>query len=603
MRRSAYTSNPLPETLNVRNTLKTLFPYIWTYRIRVLLALACLVAAKLTGVLTPILFKQIVDHLTTSGVPSSTLLFPAALLLAYGGMRLSGSLMTELRELLFSRVTLRAIRHIGLSVFQHLHALSLRFHLNRQTGGLSRDIERGTRAISSLISYTLYSILPTLLEITLVLAILLVQYDVSFALITVGSLAAYVVFTIQVSGRRIAIRRRVNEADSAANTLAVDSLLNFETVKYFNNEAFEATRYDKHLAQWEEASIHSQTSLAVLNLGQQAIIALGVTAMMWRAAQGVTDGSMTVGDLVLVNAFLIQLYLPMNFLGVIYREIRQSLADIERLFALLQENSEVRDAPQSDLAAAVAQPERPATAPEIRFEGVSFAYDPARPILKDLTFILPAGKTTAVVGPSGAGKSTLGRLLFRFYDVQSGKITVNGQDIREIAQARLRQQIGVVPQDTVLFNNTLRYNIAYGEPEAPQTAVESVAKAAHLDDFIARLPKGYETKVGERGLKLSGGEKQRVAIARTLLKDPPILIFDEATSSLDSATEQGIQAQIEKAAEGRTTLIIAHRLSTIASADNILVISEGSLLEEGTHAELLQLNGMYARMWAIQQQE
>jgi ATP-binding cassette subfamily B protein len=481
-------------------------------------------------------------------------------------------------------------------VFRHLHALSLRFHLERQTGGISRDLERGTRSISSLISYTLYSILPTLIEIALVLGILFVQYDAGFVLITALSLTAYVVFTVKVSNWRIAIRRAVNENDSAANTRAVDSLLNYETVKYFNNEAWEARRYDEQLLQLEDASTRSQTSLAFLNLGQQAIIALGVTAMMWRAAQGVVDGTMTIGDLVLVNAFLIQLYMPLNFLGIVYREIRQALTDIERMFGLLKQHREIADAADAlDLPA-----ERRMA---IEFAAVDFAYEANRSILHAVDFTVPAGHTVAVVGHSGAGKSTLSRLLYRFYDVSGGSIRINGHDLRQLTQHSLRAAIGIVPQDTVLFNDTIRYNIRYGRPDASDEEVVAAARAASLDAFIAALPEGYDTRVGERGLKLSGGEKQRVAIARALLKNPPILIFDEATSALDSATERAIQGQLELAARGRTTLIIAHRLSTVMNADSILVMDGGRIVERGTHAALLAANGAYARMWTLQQRE
>jgi ATP-binding cassette subfamily B protein len=489
--------------------------------------------------------------------------------------------------MLFARVTQQAVRQVALEVFGHLHALSLRFHLERQTGGVSRDIERGTRSISSLISYTLYSILPTLVEIGLVLGILFVRYDIGFVIITLVSLISYIVFTVKVSNWRIDIRRTVNESDSAANTRAVDSLLNYETVKYFNNEAFEARRYNEQLLKWEDAATRSQTTLSALNLGQQAIIALGVTAMMWRATNGVVEGTMTIGDLVLVNAFLIQLYIPLNFLGVVYREIRQALTDIERMFKLLQENKEIADAPDArDL---------PTGPLQINFAAVDFAYD--------MDFAIQAGRTAAVVGHSGAGKSTLSRLLYRFYDVTGGAIRINGHDIRSLKQSSLRAAIGIVPQDTVLFNDTIFYNINYGSPEASRDEVYGAARAAQMHDFIESLPHKYETKVGERGLKLSGGEKQRVAIARALLKNPPILIFDEATSALDSGTERAIQSQLEQVALGRTTLIIAHRLSTVMNADEIIVMQTGEIIERGTHTQLLAANGSYTRMWNLQQQE
>lgn len=537
-------------------------------------------------------FKEMIDGLSGT---EQLLTLPILLLALYGSLRFSTALFTELREILFARVTQRAVRQVSLEVFRHLHSLSLRFHLERQTGGVSRDIERGSRSISSLISYTLYSILPTLVEIGLVLGILFVKYDGGYVLITLISLVAYIVFTVKVSNWRIDIRRAVNESDSAANTRAVDSLLNYETVKYFNNEAWESRRYDEQMVKWEDAATRSQTTLAFLNLGQQAIIALGVTAMMWRASDGVVNGHMTIGDLVLVNAFLIQLYAPLNFLGIVYREIRQALTDIERMFKLLQENREIADAPDArDL---------PEGALQINFDRVDFFYDPERVILKNVDFSIAPGKTIAVVGHSGAGKSTLSRLLYRFYDVSGGAIRINGHDLRGLKQTSLRSAIGIVPQDTVLFNDSIFYNINYGRPEASREEVYAAARAAQLHDFIESLPQKYETRVGERGLKLSGGEKQRVAIARALLKNPPILIFDEATSALDSATERAIQSQLEFAARGRTTLIIAHRLSTIMNADEILVMSDGHIIERGTHAALLAAEGDYARMWLLQQQE
>jgi ATP-binding cassette subfamily B protein len=582
---------PIAET-HAWLTLRTLFPYLWEYRLRVVAALTCLVGAKVANVSVPVVFKGMIDGLSGT---EQALALPALLLLLYGALRFSTALFTELREFLFARVTQRAVRQVALEVFGHLHSLSLRFHLERQTGGVSRDIERGTRSISSLISYTLYSILPTLVEIGLVLGILFVKYDLGFVLITLVSLVTYIVFTVKVSNWRIDIRRAVNETDSAANTRAIDSLLNYETVKYFNNEAWEARRYDEQMVKWENAATRSQTTLSVLNLGQQAIIALGVTAMMWRAAQGVVDGNMTIGDLVLVNAFLIQLYIPLNFLGVVYREIRQALTDIERMFKLLQENREIADAPDArDL------PDGPL---QVNFDTVSFAYEKERSILANVDFAIGPGKTVAVVGHSGAGKSTLSRLLFRFYDVTGGAIRINGIDLRALRQSSLRAAIGIVPQDTVLFNDTIFYNINYGKPEAGRDEVFAAARAAQLHDFIESLPQKYETRVGERGLKLSGGEKQRVAIARTLLKNPPILIFDEATSALDSATERAIQEQMEYAARGRTTLVIAHRLSTVMNADEILVMQDGRIIERGRHAALLEAGGDYARMWTLQQQE
>ncbi|WP_079433231.1 ABC transporter ATP-binding protein/permease [Zoogloea sp. LCSB751] len=596
MRRSPSGPAPLPASGERHDwqTIQKLLPYLWAYKWRVLFALTCLISAKFANVTVPLIFKQLVDGLDISR-SQAFIVVPAALLVAYGALRFSTSLFTELREIVFARVTQESVREISLQVFGHLHALSLRFHLERQTGGLTRDIERGTRSIGSLISYTLYSILPTFVEIGLVLAILLVKYEPSFAIITVVTLALYITFTFKVTNWRTALRRQANELDSAANARAIDSLINFETVKYFNNEAFETRRYDVELKKWTAAQIKNQKSLSFLNMGQAAIIAVGVTAMMWRAADGVAAGRMTLGDLVLVNAFLIQLYIPLNFLGVLYREIRQALTDIERMFGLLATHREVADTP-----GAHALTRGPAS---VSFDDVNFAYDPSRPILHDVDFTIPAGKTVAVVGHSGSGKSTLARLLFRFYDVQGGAVRINGQDIRSLTQDSLRAAIGIVPQDTVLFNDTLLYNIQYGRPDASREEVEAAARAAQLEDFIARLPDGWQSRVGERGLKLSGGEKQRVAIARTLLKNPDILIFDEATSALDSKTEKAIQTQLDAAARGRTTLVIAHRLSTVMNADEILVLDQGRIVERGSHAELLAHGGAYAQMWALQLEE
>ncbi|MBS0348383.1 MAG: ABC transporter ATP-binding protein/permease [Proteobacteria bacterium] len=596
MRRSPSGPAPLPASGERHDwqTIKKLLPYLWAYKWRMLFALGCLISAKFANVTVPLIFKQLVDGLDISR-SQAFIVVPAALLVAYGVLRFSTSLFTELREIVFARVTQEAVREISLQVFGHLHALSLRFHLERQTGGLTRDIERGTRSIGSLISYTLYSILPTFVEIGLVLGILLVKYEPSFAIITVVTLALYITFTFKVTNWRTALRRQANELDSAANARAIDSLINFETVKYFNNEAFETRRYDTELKKWTAAQIKNQKSLSLLNMGQAAIIAVGVTAMMWRAADGVAAGRMTLGDLVLVNAFLIQLYIPLNFLGVLYREIRQALTDIERMFDLLSTHREVADS-----AGAHALARGPAS---VAFDGVNFAYDPNRSILHNVDFTIPAGQTVAVVGHSGSGKSTLARLLFRFYDVQGGAVRINGQDIRNLTQDSLRAAIGIVPQDTVLFNDTLLYNIQYGRPDASREEVEAAARAAQLEDFIARLPDGWQSRVGERGLKLSGGEKQRVAIARTLLKNPDILIFDEATSALDSKTEKAIQAQLDAAARGRTTLVIAHRLSTVMNADEILVLDQGRVVERGSHAELLAHGGAYAQMWALQLEE
>ncbi|MDR2638182.1 MAG: ABC transporter ATP-binding protein/permease [Zoogloeaceae bacterium] len=596
MSRHSFPSSPSPLPVHSEasslSTLRRLLPYLWAYRGRMLAALACLVAAKLATVAAPLVFKRIIDDLDPTRLAPA---LPIILLCLYGVLRFAASLFTELREIIFARVTQQSIRHLALEVFRHLHALSLRFHLERQTGGISRDIERGTHSIATLINYALYSILPTLVEIALVLGILVWQYPPVFALVTLASLMAYIIFTVAVSNWRIDIRRRVNETDSIANTRAIDSLLNYETVKYFNNESFEARRYDEDMEQWAQAATQSQVSLSFLNLGQQAIVALGVTAMMWLAVLGVGEGEMSVGDLVLVNAFLMQLYLPLNFLGVVYRELRQALTDIERMFKLLSTGREVADTPGA--------PALPAGAKEVRFERVDFAYDPARPILRGVDFTIPAGHTVAVAGTSGAGKSTLARLIFRFYDVGGGAITFNGEDIRGFTQESLRAAIGIVPQDTVLFNDTLYYNILYGRPGASREEVLAAARAAQLSAFVERLPDGWETRVGERGLKLSGGEKQRVAIARALLKNPAILVFDEATSALDSRTEQAILAQLEAAARGRTTLVIAHRLSTIMHADEILVMEEGRIVERGRHGELLGKGGVYAQMWERQRSE
>ena len=600
MRRSASSSASLPqpaapgEPRSDWATLRKLLPYLWAYRWRVALALLFLVAAKGANVSVPILLKHLVDALDLKpGDLRAVLVVPVGLLLAYAGLRLSTSVFTELRELVFAKVSFGAARQIALQVFKHLHELSLRFHLERQTGGLSRDIERGTRALQSLVSYSLYTILPTLIEVLLVLGILGWRFDWGYVWITLGALAAYTVFTITVTEWRTRFRREMNELDSKAHTRAIDALLNYETVKYFNNEAFEAARYDQGLEAYRRAQLKSQTTLSLLNTGQQLIIALSLVAMLWRATQGVVDGRLTLGDLVMINAFLIQLYIPLNFLGVLYREVKQSLTDLERMFGLLEREREVADAPGA--------PELAVREGTVRFEHVSFAYDPARPILHDVSFEVPAGKTVAVVGASGAGKSTLARLLYRFYDVSGGRITIDGQDIRQVTQGSLRKAIGIVPQDTVLFNDTVGYNIGYGRAGATPAEVEAAAKAAHIHGFIASTPTGYDTVVGERGLKLSGGEKQRVAIARTLLKNPPILIFDEATSALDSANERAIQAELKSAAQGKTALVIAHRLSTVADAHRIVVLDAGRVAETGTHAELLAANGRYARMWRLQQ--
>ena len=598
MRRTPASSVPLPpDSKSVpRNdwaTLRTLFPYLWVYKWRVLAALAALVGAKLANVGVPLVLKQLIDQLAIDPKdPHALLVLPLGALVAYGLLRLSTTLFTELREFLFARVTQRAVRTIALKVFRHLHALSLRFHLNRQTGGMTRDIERGTRGVNSLISYSLFNVLPTLVEITLVLGYLVLNYDIWFTVITGVALVSYIAFTVIVTEWRTHFRRTMNELDSKANTKAIDSLLNYETVKYFGNEEYEAKRYDQGLQSFENAAVRSQTSLSFLNTGQSLIIATAVTLILWRATEGVIAGTMTLGDLVLVNSFMIQLYIPLNFLGVIYREIKQSLADMERLFSLLDQNREVADSPGAQPL--VTQGAR------VEFSHVEFSYEAKRQILFDVDFTIPAGTTTAVVGHSGSGKSTLSRLLFRFYDVNGGAIRIDGQDLRNITQQSLRASIGIVPQDTVLFNDSIEYNIAYGRPGASHEDIVAAARAASIHDFIESLPDGYKTMVGERGLKLSGGEKQRVAIARTLLKNPAILIFDEATSALDSKSEQAIQAQLKDIAKDRTTLVIAHRLSTIADAQQIIVLDHGRIVERGTHGSLLAARGLYAQMWERQ---
>ncbi|WP_353139744.1 ABC transporter ATP-binding protein/permease [Limnohabitans sp.] len=576
-------------------TIKRLFPYLWQYKWRVVAALSFMVGAKLANVSVPLLLKELIDAMSFKpNDPMAVIVVPVSLLFVYGVLRLSVSAFTELRELVFSKATQGAARQIALETFQHLHGLSLRFHLERQTGGMTRDIERGVRGIESLISYSLYSVVPTLIEVALVLSILAVKFDVWFAGITLAALALYIVFTISVTEWRTQYRRQANEFDSAAHTKAVDSLLNYETVKYFNNEAFEAARYDKSLEALRRARLKAQTSLSLLNTGQQLIIAVALVGMLWRATQGVVEGRMTLGDLVMINAFMIQLYIPLNFLGVLYREIKQSLTDLDRMFTLLEKEREVADSPHASVLVLSGPP-------TVKFESVVFAYEAARPILHGISFEIPAGKTVAVVGPSGSGKSTLARLLFRFYDVGSGAITIDGQDIRQVTQSSVRRAMGIVPQDTVLFNDTVRYNIAYGRTDASVAEVEEAARAAHIHDFISSTPKGYDTMVGERGLKLSGGEKQRVAIARTLLKNPPIVIFDEATSALDSANERAIQAELQSAAQNKTTLVIAHRLSTVVDAHEILVLDAGRIVERGSHLALLAMNGRYAQMWALQQ--
>ena len=560
-------------------------------------ALSFMVGAKLANVGVPLLLKELIDAMSPQPTGAQiALVVPLALLVGYGLLRLSVSGFTELRELVFAAATQGAARKIALQTFEHLHNLSLRFHLERQTGGMSRDIERGVRGIESLITYSLYSIVPTLIEVVLVLSILGVKFDKWYAIITLTALALYIYFTVTVTEWRTQFRKQVNEFDSSAHTRAIDSLLNYETVKYFGNEAFEASRYDENLNKLRRARIKAQNSLSALNIGQQLIIAIALVAMLWRATEGVVEGRMSLGDLVMINAFMIQLYIPLNFLGVIYREIKQSLTDLERMFMLLEKNREVADTENAQIL----QLNRP---PEVRFEQVHFAYEADRPILHGISLTIPAGKTVAVVGPSGSGKSTLARLLFRFYDVQQGAIRIDGHEIRQLTQDSVRKAIGIVPQDTVLFNDTVYYNIAYGNTRASREQVEDAARSARIHDFIASTPLGYETMVGERGLKLSGGEKQRVAIARTLLKNPAILIFDEATSALDSSNERAIQTELREAAHNKTTLVIAHRLSTVVDAHEILVLDAGHIIERGTHAQLLAADGRYAQMWSLQQSQ
>jgi ABC-type transport system involved in Fe-S cluster assembly fused permease/ATPase subunit len=598
-------------------TLQRLLPYLWLYKWRVLLALGFMVAAKAANVSVPLLLKDLVDTMTpavgraTGLAPGmdGLLIVPVGLLIAYGALRFSTSLFTELRELVFAKATEGATRSIALQVFGHLHALSLRFHLERQTGGMTRDIERGTRGVQSLISYSLYSIVPTLIEVAMVLTLLGVKFEAWYVYTTLAALALYIFFTVRVTEWRTQFRREMNELDSSSHSKAIDSLLNYETVKYFNNEAFEARRYDDSLDKLRKARIKSQTTLSLLNAGQQLIIATALVAMLWRATTAVAAGQMTLGDLVMINAFMIQLYIPLGFLGVLYREIKQSLTDLDKMFTLLEKEREIADNEAANPLFIDKNGADPAVAvngePCVRFVNVHFGYHADREILHGVSFEIPPGKTVAVVGPSGSGKSTLARLMYRFYDVTNsadgGRIEIACQDIKTVTQASVRAAIGIVPQDTVLFNDSIEYNIRYGRPDATREEVEAAARAARIHDFIVSLPQGYATSVGERGLKLSGGEKQRVAIARTLLKNPPIVIFDEATSALDSANERAIQAELKTAAANKTTLVIAHRLSTVVDAHEILVLEQGAVVERGNHATLLAAEGRYASMWAMQE--
>jgi len=574
-------------------TIKSLFPYLREYKTRIGLAMGCLIIAKFANVTVPLILREIVNSLDSSQVDLITL--PIAFLFAYGAVRLSASLFGELRDVIFARVTQHAIRNVSLRVFRHLHSLALSFHLERRTGGVSRDIERGSRGISFLLAFMVFNILPTLFEITLVAIILFTLLDPWFAIVALISVVSYITFSLIITEWRMKFRRSMNELDSKANTRAIDSLLNYETVKYFCNEEFEAKRYDDNLADWESSAIKNQTSLGALNFGQGGIIAIGITLLLAMASQGVATGDLTLGDLVMVNAYLIQMFMPLNFLGFVYREIKHSLADMEKMFNLLNQYPDVKDKPHAQ--------ELKVGDGTVIFDNVSFSYTPERTILRNCSFTISAGKKVAVVGHSGAGKSTLSRLLFRFYDVNEGRILINGQDIQDVTQRSARAAIGIVPQDTVLFNDTIYYNIAYAKPDAPHEDIINAAKLAYIHDFIESLPESYETTVGERGLKLSGGEKQRVAIARTILKNPKILVFDEATSALDSNSEQIILRSLREVAKNHTTLVIAHRLSTIIDADEILVLAKGQIRERGTHQQLLDKGEHYAAMWALQQEE
>lgn len=575
------------------NTIRSLLPYLWRYRQRAFLALACLVLAKVAAVGVPLILKEVVDALDSTKQPE--LVLPLALLLGYGALRMAGALFNELRDGVFAKVRQGIVRVLSRQILRHLHELSLRFHLERKTGGISRDIERGTRAASTLLNFMVFSVLPIIVEFVLIGSILLTRFSIWFTVVTFGAVVAYIGFTFAVTNWRIRFRHRMNAMDSQANSQAIDSLINYETVKYFGNERYEIERYDDSLLEWEDAAVKTQTSLSALNFGQGLIIAVAVTLIMILAADGVATGALSLGDLVMVNAFLLQLFIPLGFLGVVYSQLKHALSDMEMMFELLERRPEIRDKPD-------AQPLQ-LNGGAIRFEHVDFSYNPDRPILFAVDFTVPAGRKVAVVGASGSGKSTLARLLYRFYDVDAGRVLIDGQDVRDVTQESVRNAIGIVPQDTVLFNDSVFYNIQYGNPGATREAVEQAAQLAHIHHFIASLPQGYETVVGERGLKLSGGEKQRVAIARAILKNPRIMVFDEATSSLDSHSEQIIQNALKELAENHTTLVIAHRLSTVVDADQILVMDQGRIIERGTHERLLAEGGRYAAMWELQLEE